>query len=121
MEQKSINMLKQQRTKLIKSLAALTPVIDGSFAEVKVTCGKPNCKCASGEKHKSYKLVKKIQGKSKTTHIPKELVEEVKTWVAENRRLKDVMKESASLSEQIIRLHIKTSRAASRNRKSAAE
>jgi len=53
-------------------------VIDGSFAEMKVTCGKSNCKCASGEKHTSYKLVKKIQGRSKTTHIPRELVEEVK-------------------------------------------
>ena len=39
MEQKSINMFKQRRAKLMKSLTALTPVIDGSFAEVKVTCG----------------------------------------------------------------------------------
>ena len=121
MEQNSINMLKQRRAKLMKSLTALTPVIDGSFAEVKVTCGKSNCKCASGEKHTSYKLVKKIQGRSKTTHIPRELVEEVKTWVAENRRIKALMKEIASLSEQIIRLHVKTNRAANQNRKSAAE
>lgn len=121
MEQKSINMLKQRRAKLLETLSARIPVIDGSLAEVKATCGKPNCKCASGEKHKSYKLIKKVQGKSKTTHIPRELVEEVKTWVAENRRLKEVMKEIASLSEQIIRLHVRTNRAANRNRKSAEE
>lgn len=121
MEHESINQLKQRRAKLIKSLATLTPVVDGSFAEAKATCGKPNCKCATGAKHTSYKLIKKVDGKSKTTHIPRALVEEVKTWVAETRRIKRVMKEISELSEQIIRLHVKTSRVVAANLKNQAE
>jgi hypothetical protein len=40
------------------------------------------------------------------------MVAELKAWVAENRRVKKVMKEIAELNEPIIRLHV---RAASRN------
>jgi len=117
----SISTLTLQRDKLVRSLASGQPLIDGSLAEIGVKCGNPNCRCASGEKHRSYILVKKVRGKSKSTYIPVDMVEEVKAWVAENRRIKKVMKEIAELNEQIIRLHVKTSRAANRNRGNAAE
>jgi hypothetical protein len=47
-----------------------SPFIVGSLVEMSNTCGKPNCKCTRGEKHKSWCLAVRDQGKRKMMHIP---------------------------------------------------
>lgn len=48
------------------------PLIVGSLVEMANTCGKPNCKCTRGEKHKSWCLAVRYQGKRKMVHIPRD-------------------------------------------------
>jgi len=48
------------------------PLILGTVVEMANTCGKPNCKCAKGEKHKSWCLAIRHKGKRKMMHIPRE-------------------------------------------------
>ena len=48
------------------------PFIVGSVVEMANTCGKPNCKCTRGEKHKSWCIAVRYQGKRKMIHIPRE-------------------------------------------------
>jgi len=59
-------------------------LIIGSLVEMARTCGKPNCKCTTGEKHKSWYLSMRHEGKRKMMHIPrvceKEIFEGVKTY-----------------------------------------
>lgn len=43
----------------------------GSLVEMANTCGKPNCKCAKGEKHKSWCLAVRHKGKRKMIHVPR--------------------------------------------------
>jgi len=47
-----------------------SPFIVGSLVEMSNTCGKPTCKCTRGEKHKSWCLAVRDQGKRKMMHIP---------------------------------------------------
>jgi hypothetical protein len=60
------------------------PLIVGSLVEMENTCGKPNCKCAKGDKHKSWCLAVRDMGKRKMVHIPRgweeEVFEGVKTY-----------------------------------------
>jgi len=60
------------------------PLIVGSLVEMANTCGKPNCKCARGDKHKSWYLAVRDQGKRKMVHIQRgwedEVFEGVKTY-----------------------------------------
>jgi hypothetical protein len=49
------------------------PLILGSLVEMANTCGKPNCKCAKGEKHKSWCVAMRHKGKRKMLHIPRGL------------------------------------------------
>lgn len=60
------------------------PLLLGSLVEMANTCGKPNCKCTKGEKHKSWCLAIRHKGKRKMMHIPRELenafFEGVKTY-----------------------------------------
>lgn len=60
------------------------PLIVGGMVEMVRTCGKPNCKCAAGEKHKSWCVSLRHKGKRKMVHIPraceKEVFEGVKAY-----------------------------------------
>ena len=47
------------------------PFILGSLVEMANTCGKPNCKCMKGEKHRSWCLAVRHKGKRKMIHIPR--------------------------------------------------
>lgn len=53
------------------------PLIVGGLVEMANTCGKPNCKCTKGEKHKSWCVSLRHKGKRKMIHIPRACEEEV--------------------------------------------
>jgi len=62
------------------------PLIVGGVVEMSNTCGKPNCKCTRGEKHKSWCISLRQKEKRKMIHIPhaceKEVFEAVKAYQA---------------------------------------
>lgn len=45
------------------------PLIVGSLVEMANTCGRLNCKCRRGERHKSWCLAVRYQGKRKMIHL----------------------------------------------------
>ena len=117
MENLSIGVLERRRNTKLKQLKELGPVLQGSIATIKSTCGKANCKCARGEKHTSIVLSKKVNGKTKSLYIPNDMVSEAKKWVQENKKLRRLQKEISDYNEQILRLYVKTKRAKQKNLK----
>ena len=64
-------------------------MLPGSFVERRRKCGKPNCRCASGEpEHMHVQVLLSVlsQGKLQTFHISAELVEEVRGKVKLHKR-----------------------------------
>jgi len=114
--QTSIKTLEQQRNAKLKALAGAKPALGGTLAQVKVRCGNPNCRCAAGEKHTAWIVSHKVKGRSTSFHVPRDLVEDAKQWVSEHRRLKKLLQDISALSEKIVRLHVRTRRAAGKNR-----
>lgn len=106
-----------RRNGKLKKLADCQAFVAASISEVKRTCGKPNCKCARGEPHRAHVLTYKVEGKTKTVHVPKDLLEDVQAWVKEHKRIKKIIQEVSQLSMEIIRNHVQASRAAKRSRK----
>ncbi len=80
----------------------------GSMVEVARVCGKPNCKCARGNKHKSWCLAVRDQGKRKMIHIPHELEKEVFKWVTTYRELRQQMETISQSNVERIVLSKKT-------------
>ena len=83
------------------------PLIASTLSEIRTKCGKPNCHCASGEKHLSYLLTRRENGKTKTTYVPVELVEEVRAWSGEYHRLKKIVNEITEIGEEIVKRYVK--------------
>lgn len=106
-----------RRDAKLKRLAACRPFVAASLCEVDRRCGHPNCKCARGQPHKAHVLTRKVNGKTETVHVPKDLVEEVRAWVNEYKRIKRLIREVSDASLAVVRHHGRASRAAAANRK----
>ncbi len=117
MQQKpSIEMLRRRRDARLRQLASTGPLIQGSLAEIKVRCGNPNCRCARGHKHTSHILKRQVRGRTQSLYVPVDMVPEVRKWVAEYRRVQELLKEISELNRQIIRAYVPTKRARAKNR-----
>lgn len=113
--QVSIHVLDQRRQAKLRQLSAIGPVLQGSLATIGVTCGNPQCRCAQGDKHTSHILTKKVRGKTKTTYVPVDLVEEAQAWTRNFRQVKQLLTELSALSERMLKLHVPSRRARARN------
>jgi hypothetical protein len=98
----------------LRELRTVGPVVAASLCERRVRCGNANCKCARGEKHSSWCLTFKHQGRTRTVHVPRAMLPEVKQWVKEYRRVKQLLQQISYQSLQIIRGHVRERRAAAR-------
>ena len=72
------------------------PVAKGTLTEVRKSCNRPGCKrCDSGEKHIAWQFTFKLDGKSKSFHVPASAVEEMRLALENGRRLEHAMFETA--------------------------
>ena len=114
----SNNVLISRRNAILKRLTSGKSFIEGSLKQIGVKCGNPNCKCSKGEKHISHILTRKIDGKTKSIYVPVAMVKEVTEWVEEYRRIKKRIRKVTAMNEQIIKQHVRVSRAVASNLKS---
>ena len=84
---------------------ALGPVLAASLAQIAKRCGRPTCHCANGTPHIAYHLTFKVSGKSRTVYVPLDLVDEVRSWIDNHRRLKRLLKEISDLSLALVHSH----------------
>jgi hypothetical protein len=109
-----MNRFEVRRQAGLKELRTLGPVVAASLCERQIRCGNPNCKCAKGQKHVSWCLTYKQEGRTRTVHVPRAMFEEVEKWAKEYRRAKRLLREISYQSMQIIRRHVRDQRAAAR-------
>ena len=90
----------------VKKIAAQKPALAASLVQIAKHCGRPGCRCQRGEKHVGNYITYKEKGKTRTVYVPLELVEDVRAWVEEHRRLKTLLRECSQLSVALIRKHV---------------
>ena len=98
--------IRRMRDARLNKLAQAGPMLAASLVEQRVRCGSPGCRCQRGEKHVKHALTRKVQGKTQTVYVPQDLLPEVRDWVAEHKRIKQLLKEISELSVALIRTHV---------------
>jgi hypothetical protein len=73
-------------TQALASLLRAQPMVQGSFYLLRRKCGKPNCRCATGQLHASWVLSRSEQGKDRLYSVPKAVRADLRRWAAEYRR-----------------------------------
>ena len=81
----------------IAQLATSERYLRGSLSERSSKCGKPNCRCASGDGHQSLYLVQSHGGKVRQICLPKALQDPVRQAVAEYQQIQHLLDEVAEL------------------------
>ena len=81
----------------IVQIASTGRYLRGSLSERSARCGKPNCRCASGEGHSSLYLVQGEAGKVRQICVPKGLHDPVRTAVAEYQEMLRLLSEVSDL------------------------
>lgn len=91
----------------VKQLKAIGPVLAASLVVIRKQCGRPGCRCQRGEKHPGNYLTYKEKGKTHTVYVPLDLLQEVKGWIEEHRRLRRLTREISQLVIARVRTHVK--------------
>jgi len=84
--------LRNRREGLTQLLPPLGEILRGSLTERYLTCGKPGCKCARGERHGPvwYLSVSLDQTHRTGRTVPSHQVEQVRGWIENYHRVKEV-------------------------------
>jgi hypothetical protein len=95
----------------LKKLATTTPVVAATFSTYSHRCGRPACRCHhGGPLHTGQHLTFTDRGKTRTVYVPKQLIAEVRAWIAEHKRLKQLLQEIHLLSVALVQTHTRQRR-----------
>ena len=75
-------------------------VMAASLSKTHKVCGKPNCKCARGDKHEVYQLSWTENGRRRSTHIRRDELAKVRAAVERYRRLRQSRAELLKLASE---------------------
>jgi len=75
-------------------------VLPASLSETHKVCGKPNCKCARGDKHVVHQLSWTEDGRRRSTHVRKDELAKVCAAVNRYRRLRQCRAELLQLAAE---------------------
>lgn len=91
----------------LKKLQTSSPVLAASLSTYTHRCGRAECRCHHGGPLHSGQHVtfKGPQNKTRSVYVPKDLLPQVKAWIAEHKRLKQLLQEIHQLSVALLRSH----------------
>lgn len=76
----------QMRSQIVQ-IVAEQPFVRGSLVSRTRCCGKPNCRCQRGQKHRSLYLAVNLNGQRTLIYVPRDLEATVRLWVENGRRV----------------------------------
>jgi hypothetical protein len=99
-------LLRRMIQSRLKKLATTTPVLAATLASYSHRCGRPTCRCRTGgPPHTGQHLTFKDKGKTRSVYVPKDLLPEVRSWVAQHKRIKQLLHEVHLLTVALVRTH----------------
>jgi hypothetical protein len=91
----------------VGKLSGGKPILAASLVRTTRHCGRDSCHCRQGGPlHTAWHLTFKVQGKTRTVYVPVDLLDEVRSWVEEHKRLKALLAEIHTLSIALVRTHV---------------
>ncbi|MCX6554093.1 MAG: hypothetical protein NTZ12_03625, partial [Candidatus Aminicenantes bacterium] len=78
-------------------------LVKGSLVVNRRRCGKPQCRCAEGERHESLAFTYKKAGKSVLVHIPQYLEPEARQAQHDYRKLKALVEALSAVNVELLK------------------
>ncbi len=90
-----------KRQAIVRGSPKIGQVMKGSIVIVRRYCGKPNCRCRNGFKHRSLYVSQTVSGKPRLVYIPKRSEGSVRRLTANYRRLKTALQKISSANTSL--------------------
>jgi hypothetical protein len=88
----------RQLRSALNQLLSQHGLVHGTLVVRRRVCGKPNCRCASGQPHAGLYLIVTEQGRGRQMYVPRRLEAEVRRWI-------DNYGQARGLLDDLSRLH----------------
>ena len=99
--------IRQMLDSRLKKLGLGSPILAASLNVYTHRCGQPTCRChRGGPLHPGQHVTFNGPGnKTHSVYVPKDLLPEVRAWIANHKRLKRLLKEIQQLTLALVRTH----------------
>lgn len=81
----------------LAQLATQVGMVRGAISEREKVCGKKNCRCAQGQKHRALYLVASEDGRPRQLFIPAKLETETRECVEAYQRIREILEELSQI------------------------
>jgi hypothetical protein len=99
-------LIRSQLQARLARLGSTQPLLAATLTEVHKRCGRKTCRCAThAELHTAWHLTYKVEGKTRTVYVPLDLLDDVRSWIDNHHRHKDLLAEIHQLTVALIRNH----------------
>ena len=92
----------EKRRKAVKEMPRVEEILRGSIVMVQRYCGKANCRCLKGFKHRSLYVSQSNKGQSRLVYIPQRSEKEVRRLIRNYQALKAIMEEISRINMQLV-------------------
>jgi len=83
--------LLKRRKKVLSNLPKLEESIRGSLVVMNRSCGKLNCRCQKGQKHKAAYLSQSFKGKTRMIYLPQHAAKKAAEHIKNYRKAKGIL------------------------------
>ena len=101
----SLLALQRRREGLANQLPPAAEILRGSLLERCMTCGKPNCKCASGERHGPVWCLTVTLGPGRAcgSVVAAGQLDRVRNWIANHHKMKASLEKISDINRELLR------------------
>lgn len=103
MNNNEIEKLLKQRAKLLRQLNCLETIIDGSLVIGVKSCGRKNCKCRKGKKHRHVVISRRKHKKTEIVYVSLANEKTATTAVAAYSKCIKIIKNVCDINIQIFK------------------
>jgi len=94
--------LLKRRRKAYDKMPKTMDVLRGSLVIVKRNCGKPNCHCQKGFKHRSLYLSQNHKGKTRMIYIPRHLEDKIHQYIKSYQKHKITLNQLSDINIKLL-------------------
>jgi len=99
----STRALLARRRRLASRLGNAEQVLGGSLVEQTRRCGKPGCRCASGEPHGPYAyFAPRTAGRGRLRYVPAALTGVVRRYLRNGEEIEQVLAEISAINAELL-------------------
>ena len=105
-----LKQLERKRKQILAEISKLGDMRRGTLLERFLPCGKPGCHCTMPHSQghgPNYSLTYKVEGKTVTEYIRKDLVPQVQKQTENHKRFRSLSKDLLDINEEICRIRLK--------------